>query len=119
MLPQDGKAGILGISGASSGSQWLVVRLYTLEERRPLNEDSRVDDIAHEDRRLRVRGWGGKGFAGSGGGVRLTKLWNGGMTFSIPSKDARDEDEDPPLSIGGRLRVPAGCGLGIIQGVVS
>ena len=70
-----------------------------------------------DEARLGRKGVGGKDLCASGGGVRLTKLWNDGMDCSMPFS----EDDDDPfcLRMGGRLRVCADCGLGILQAGVS
>jgi len=88
-----------------------------LDERRLGSEDVGRGEpsVNEEEARRGRRGVGGKGLYGSGGGVRLTKLWKDGTLCSIPLND----DEDPFMRTGGLLRARVGCGFGMFHALVS
>lgn len=90
-----------------SGSHWLTVRLYMLEDLLGAEGDAsrEREDCPPYDVLCPVRvrrGVGDRGFVSSTGGVRLMNSWNGGTVCSRP---ARDDFELPAVVKGGRLRV--------------
>lgn len=97
------------------------MRLYTLDDRLSFEEPN--DSLG-------AIGLGGRGlfWSESIDAVRCIKLWNEGASCGYALSEENedcwlsgglppgDEDEEPPaLCIGGRLRVPGGCGVGIFQ----